>query len=148
MKDFIVPYKTEIDELMFLKGSILRVGLTKIGAYVGQPVMLDIITNNPGLTQKVLADLAGIKPSTVNVMLGRMAKNGLVEIKKDENNSKFSRVFITDSGKELSEKCSKFKLELEKTMIEDLSAEEIENFNSILSKINNNLRKKLKEEEK
>lgn len=148
MKDIVCPRKTEIDELMFLKGTILRINLNNIGLYVGQPVMLDIITNNPGLTQKVLADIANIKPSTVNVMLGRMAKNGLVEIKKDENNSKLSRVYITETGKKLFKKCDKFKQQLDEFMFEGLSTEEIQNFNSALLKINNNLRRKLKEEEK
>lgn len=95
----------------------------------------------------MLANIAEIKPSTVNVMLGRLAKNDLVEIKKDETNSKLSRVFITESGKKLSKKCAKFKTELDNIMLEGLSANEIENFKSILSKINNNLRKQLEKEE-
>ncbi len=95
-----------------------------------------------------MADIANIKPSTVNVMLGRMAKNGLVEIKKDENNSKLSRVYITETGKKLFKKCDKLKKQLDEFMFEGVSAEEVQNFNSTLSKINNNLRRKLKEEEK
>lgn len=95
----------------------------------------------------MLADIAEIKPSTVNVMLGRMAKNGLLEIKKDNINSKLSRVFITEKGKKLSKKCTKFKTELDKIMMEGLSDDEIESFTSTLSKINNNLRKQLEKEE-
>ena len=147
MKDIVCPHKTEIDDLMFLKGTILRIELNKIGVYVGQPVMLDIINNNPGLTQKNLADIAEIKPSTVNVMLVRMAKNGLVRIEKDKYNSKLSRVFITENGNKLSKKCAKCKTEIDKIMMEGLSANEIESFKSILSKINNNLRKQLEKEE-
>lgn len=147
MKEFICPNKDEIDELMYLKGSILRIGLNKLGLYVGQPLMLDIVTSNPGSNQKILAKLAGIKPSTVNVMLGRMAKNGLVEIKKDENNSKLSQVFITDKGKELSKKSTQFKTNLDEIAYKDLSKNEIETLKNILSKINNNLKNELDKEE-
>lgn len=147
MKEFVCPNKDKIDELMYLKGSILRIGLNKLGLYVGQPLMLDIVASNPGLNQKILANLAGIKPSTVNVMLGRMAKNGLVEIKKDKNNSKLSQVFITDKGKELSKKSTQFKVNLDKIAYKDLTKNEIEILENILSKINNNLKIELEKEE-
>ncbi len=52
MKDIVCPHKTEIDEMMFLKGTILRINLNRLGLYVGQPVMLDIITNNPRINAK------------------------------------------------------------------------------------------------
>lgn len=147
MKEFVCPNKDEIDELMYLKGSILRIGLNKLGLYVGQPLMLDIVASNPASNQKILAKLAGIKPSTVNVMLGRMAKNGLVEIKKDENNSKLSQVFITDKGKELSKKSAQLKTNLDEIAYKDLSKNEIETLKNILSKINNNLKNELDKEE-
>ena len=147
MEKCICPNKDEIDELMYLKGSILRIELNKMGLYIGQPIMLDIVANNPGLNQKKLANLARIKPSTVNVMLGRMSKNGLVEIKKNENNSKLSQVFITDKGKELREKSTKFKMNLDNIVYKDLSESEIQTLKDILSKVNNNLRSELEKEE-
>ncbi|MCX4303712.1 MAG: winged helix-turn-helix transcriptional regulator [Clostridia bacterium] len=147
MNGFVSPNKDEIDELIYLKGSILRIGLNKLGLYVGQPLMLDIVTSNPGLNQKILAKLAGIKPSTVNVMLNRMAKNDLVEIKKNEKNSKLSQVFATNKGKELHEKSMQFKQKLDKIAYKDLSRDEIETFKNILSKINNNFKEELEKEE-
>lgn len=52
MKDIVCPHKTEIDELIFLKGTILRIGLNKMGLYVGQPVTLDIVASNPRFDTK------------------------------------------------------------------------------------------------
>ena len=147
MNGFVSPNKDEIDELIYLKGSILIRGLNKLGLYVRQPLMLDIVTSNPGLNQKILAKLAGIKPSTVNVMLNRMAKNDLVEIKKNEKNSKLSQVFATNKGKELHEKSMQFKQKLDKIAYKDLSRDEIETFKNILSKINNNFKEELEKEE-
>lgn len=148
MEHIIYQDKSELDELMYLRGSVLRNELTKIGLYVGQPIMLSIIDNNPGLTQKKLAIIAGIKPSTVNVMLGRMSKNGLVEIKKDENNLKLSRVYLTESGKELAKKSSIVKKELDEKSFKNLTDEEIEIFKNLLLKVNLNLQKELEKEEK
>lgn len=147
MKDIIYQDKSEFDELMYLRATMLRIGLTKMGLYVGQPIMLGIVANNPGLTQKNLSIIAGIKPSTVNVMLGRMAKNGLVEIKKDESNLKLSRVYVTEKGAKLAKESDNFKTELDKKAYKNLTDEEIKNFKNILSKVNSNLQKELEKEE-
>ena len=147
MKDIIYQDKSEFDELMYLRATMLRIGLTKMGLYVGQPIMLGIVAENPGLTQKNLSIIAGIKPSTVNVMLGRMAKNGLVEIKKDQSNLKLSRVYVTEKGAQLAKESANFKNELDKKAYKNLTDEEIKNFKNILSKVNSNLQKELEKEE-
>lgn len=147
MKELVCPNKDEIDELMYLKSTILRIGLNKIGLYIGQPAVLDIVTQNPGLNQKVLSNMAGIKPSTVNVMLSRMAKNDLIEIKKDGTNSKLSKVYTTQKGKELSQKGIKLKTRLDEIIYKDLTDKEITDLKNILSKINANLKKELESEE-
>ena len=46
-----------------------------------------------------------IKPSTLNVMIGRMEKNGLIEKRKDEEDSRKSRIYFTEKGKSLCERC-------------------------------------------
>lgn len=41
-----------------------------------------------GCTQKELAEKMQVKPSTLNVMIGRMEKNGYIEKKQDEKDSR------------------------------------------------------------
>lgn len=144
MEEINMPGKDELDELMFYKSNLMRAKLSKLGLYVGQPLILNIVVFNPGLTQKNLANIGRIKPSTVNVMLNRMAKNGLIEIKKDENNAKFSKVYATKKGKQLSEKCVEFKTNLQNIIYENITEEEKNEFKNILLKINNNLKNELK----
>ena len=43
MKELICPNKDEVDELIYLKGTLLRNGAYKIGLYMGQPLILDVI---------------------------------------------------------------------------------------------------------
>lgn len=146
-KDIICPRKNEVDEFMYLNGALLRNGLYKIGLYVGQPVILDVISKNPGLTQKTLADLGGIKPSTINVMLTRMAKNELVEIKRDEKNSKLSRVYITEKGKNLCAKALEYRENIQEKQFNNFTEAEVETFKELLNRINQNLQSILDEEE-
>lgn len=147
MKDMVCPNKDEFEEFMYLNGTILRNGLYKIGLYIGQPVILDVISKNPGLTQKMLSDLGGIKPSTINVMLARMAKNDLVEIKKDDKNYKISRVYITEKGKKMCMQALDYKKKIQEKQFENFSAEEIEIFKSLLNRMNKNLKTLLDKEE-
>ena len=60
-----------------------------------------------GCTQKELAEKMQIKPSTLNVMIGRMEKNGYIEKKQDEKDSRKSRIYFTEKGKSISEDCHK-----------------------------------------
>lgn len=147
MNDIICPRKDELDEFMYLNGVLLRNGLYKIGLYVGQPAILDVISKNPGLTQKVLADLGGIKPSTINVMLARMAKNGLVETKRDKNNSKLSKVYITEKGQKLCLEALEYRRNIQTKQFNNFSEDEIKTFKDLLTRINQNLQSVLDEEE-
>lgn len=147
MEELICPNKNEVDEFVCLSGALLRNGLYKIGLYVGQPMILDVINKNPGLTQKMLANIGGIKPSTINVMLSRMAKNELVQIKKDKENSKLSKVYITEKGKELCEKALEYKEYVYKQQFKNFTETEIETFKNLLNKVNDNLKNLLEEEE-
>ena len=58
-----------------------------------------------GCTQKELAEKMQIKPSTLNVMIGRMGDNGYIEKKQDEKDSRKSRIYFTEKGKSISEDC-------------------------------------------
>lgn len=147
MSEIICPNKDEMDSLMYLNTTLLRLGAYKSGLYVGQPLILNIISDNPGLTQKMIADIAKIKPSTINVMLARMEKNGLVKSKKDKENSKICRVFITEKGEKLGNNALNFKNNIRKRQFDGLTEQEIQDFKNILKKINKNLERLLHEEE-
>lgn len=57
------------------------------------------LSKKEGCTQKELADMMQIKPSTLNVMIGRMEKNGYIEKKQDEKDSRKSRIYFTEKEK-------------------------------------------------
>ena len=56
-----------------------------------------------GCTQKELAEKMQVKPSTLNVMIGRMEKNGYIEKKQDEKDSRKSRIYFTEKGRSICE---------------------------------------------
>lgn len=139
--------RDDIDKLMFLLVNSRRIILEKIDLYKGQPIILKLIEDNPGLSQKEFAKIARISPPTLNVMAGRLAKKGLIEIKDDENNLKIRKLYLTEKGKEKSFKAQEEMGNLREHYYKGFSDDEIETFKKLLKKVNINLENKLKEVE-
>lgn len=140
--------RDELDRVFFLKKNYLRGKLSSIGLYVGQPKVLTILSKKPGITQKELAEEADIKTSTLNVMLNRLAKNDLVEIKQDKDNMKITRVFIKRKGKEKQEKAQSFLDIVAERQFDGFSEKEKKECKEYLARMEINIEKLLKEEDK
>lgn len=147
MKYYLLEFQDEFDRFIYYIMNLKRDTLKKVGLYVGQPHILKIINEKPGLPQASLARLAGIKASTLNVMLGRMAKNGLVKIKNDKHNSKIKCVYLTDKGKEIQKIGCKIIDQIKQKQYEGFSEKEKNELQCYMSRINKNLNNILKKEE-
>lgn len=139
--------RDEIGEFIFLSMNLRRISLNSIGLYNGQPIILKLIEENPGLSQKEFAKLAQISKPTLNVMLSRLQKKGFVEVKYDEKNSKTSHVYITESGKIKNKDAQKVLDEFQEFHYLNFTEEEKETFKKLLSKMSKNLENRLKEAE-
>ncbi len=74
-----------------------------------------------------------IKPSTLNVMIGRMEKNGYKK-KQDEKDSRKSRIYFTEKGKSISEDCHKRFAMIQQKLQEYFTKEEQEELDRLLNK--------------
>lgn len=92
------------------------------------------LSKKEGCTQKELADMMQIKPSTLNVMIGRMEKNGYIEKKQDEKDSRKSRIYFTEKGKNISNDCYQRFLTIQETLQEYFTKEEQEELERLLNK--------------
>src|SRR5699024_7101506 len=98
--------------------------LDEIGVYHGQPGMLLILSNQDGQSQKDLADKLNLAPATITVMLNRMEKAGLVERRQDPEDLRISRVYLTDKGRDLSNKSNQVMKKVEKETFGNFTREE------------------------
>lgn len=92
------------------------------------------LSKKEGCTQKELADMMQIKPSTLNVMIGRMEKNGYIEKKQDEKDSRKSRIYFTEEGKNISDECYQRFFRIQKTLQEYFIKEEQKELERLLNK--------------
>lgn len=73
----------------------------------GQMPLLVSLCKKDGLVQRELADKLDIKPSTLNVMIHRLEKNGFLIKKQDSKDQRKSRIYISEYGKNLVESVKK-----------------------------------------
>lgn len=113
--------------------------LTALGLYPGQEHMLMQLWNEEGVTQSALVERLCVEPSTVTKSLQRLEKVGFVERRQDSEDSRVSRVYLTDAGRELQVPVRQIWCDLEKVMVDGLSDVELALLRRILGQIEDNL---------
>ncbi|MFW6264943.1 MAG: MarR family winged helix-turn-helix transcriptional regulator [Bacillota bacterium] len=74
--------------------------LDKVDIYPGQPPLMMVLNEQDGQSQSELAEKLKIKPATITVMINRMEKVDLLERRRDAEDQRVSRVYLTDKGRE------------------------------------------------
>lgn len=75
--------------------------LAEVGLHAGQEIFLLQLWQQDGLTQTQLAGSMCVQPPTVNKMLSRMESAGLVTRRQDAEDSRVSRVYLTEKSRDL-----------------------------------------------
>ena len=135
----------EVNRLHFTK---FHQALSEFGLGKGQPPILKYLSLNDGCTQSEIAKREHVTAATTTVMLQTMEKNGLIERKNDENDLRIMRVYITDKGREIQEKCDEAIENMEKEIYRDFTTAEIDAFKALLTKKRDRLKVLLEMEEK
>ncbi|MGL5616031.1 MAG: MarR family winged helix-turn-helix transcriptional regulator [Sarcina sp.] len=117
--------------------------LEKKGLYAGQPPLLFSLMKNEVLSQKEIAEKLNIKPATVNVMVKRLEKTGLVEKSKDEVDLRISRIRLTTKGQETCLEAMDTMAKMSKKIFQCLTEDEEETLKILLNKVNENMKKNL-----
>lgn len=119
--------------------SILNSKLSNMSIQSGQHDFFYVISKNEGITQKDLSEKLNIGKSTTAKAVKQLMKQGYIYRKKDEEDKRFERLFLTESGKEIAPQVSKIFQEVIDITTRGLTGEEIEVVESLLNKILNNV---------
>ncbi|HKV01445.1 MAG TPA: MarR family transcriptional regulator [Ktedonobacteraceae bacterium] len=124
-------YKPEYESINFLLSMICRAqrgkmseALTEIGLYAGQEMFLWHLWRQDGLTQSQLIERMCVQPPTVSKMLDRLERTGLVESRPDSEDSRISRVYLTEQGHRSQRAVRDIWTDLEQRITEGLNVEE------------------------
>lgn len=135
----------EVNRLHF---STFHQTLSQFGLGKGQPPILKYLSLNDGCKQSELAQNEHVTAATITVMLQTMEKNGLIVRKSDEKDLRIMRVYITDKGRSVQQKCDEAIKNLEKEIYADFNQEELDAFRRLLVKKRDRLKEILESEEK
>jgi DNA-binding MarR family transcriptional regulator len=75
--------------------------LEEIGLYRGQPPVLRMLWEQEGRTHSELAGKLNVQPATITKMIQRMERAGFVERRSDPNDERVSRVYLTETGRNI-----------------------------------------------
>jgi MarR family transcriptional regulator, organic hydroperoxide resistance regulator len=113
--------------------------LGDMGLYVGQEILLMYLWEQDGLIQSDLACKMQVEAPTLTKMLNRMEKAGLLQRRKDEEDARICRIYLTDAGRSLQQPITHAWSLLEKRILASLTLEEQLLLRRLLLQVHNNL---------
>jgi|SRR5690554_3106899 len=111
--------------------------LRKLDIYVGQDIFLLTLQAHGSLTQKELKEKLMVEFATINKLVNRSVKRGLVTKTKDPDDMRVSIVKLTKPGEEVSVRIKECWNKLEDDFFASLNDEEKVQLQKLLSKLNN-----------
>jgi MarR family transcriptional regulator, organic hydroperoxide resistance regulator len=124
-----MDHKPEYESINFLLSMICKAqrtqmngALTAIDLYAGQEMFLWHLWREDGLTQTQMVER--VQPPTVSKMLERMEKAGLVTRRSDPEDSRVSRVYLTEQGRRSEQAVRDIWKTIEQRITAGLSVEE------------------------
>lgn len=117
----------------------VRALLDEIGLYRGQQFVLCALWQEEGVTHSELADRLHVHPATVTNALKRMERAGFLERRPDPQDQRVSRVYLTDTGREIRSSVEQIWARLEEQTLEGFSQGERETLERLLERVHRNL---------
>ncbi|PAE93988.1 MarR family winged helix-turn-helix transcriptional regulator [Shouchella clausii] len=98
--------------------------LRGLNLYVGQDNLLYRLWLGDGVTQMQLCEHLKCEPPTVTNMVKSLEQNGFIYRKRDEQDARIMRIFLTDKGKELKKPVEIKWREQQEKLLHSISAED------------------------
>jgi len=114
----------------------LGAALNDLDIYPGQEQLLFTLEKSGPLPPSQLAELLGVRPSTVTKMVSRLSAKDLVVKTKQADDGRMVVIALTDAGDGIMKQLAKRKKRVEKVLLSGLSKEESKNLRKLLEKTN------------
>lgn len=112
----------------------------KFKVHPGQAFLLNILNEKNGKSQKELAERLGVKPPSITVMLKKLEQEKYIEKIQDEKDQRLTRIYITDSGRELAKMVTHALREMEKQAFSNMTELEVMFLRRLLLQMKENLK--------
>ena len=113
--------------------------LDVLGLYHGQPSVLNALWKQEGMTQSELSDALNRSPSTITKMVQRMEKAGFVERRDDPSDERISRVYLTETGRNVRSAVEDVWQSFAAQAFEAFTEDELAHFHTLLERLYHNI---------
>ena len=117
---------------------VRRMGMTR-----AQWAVLARIERNEGLKQSEIAEILEIQPITLTRLLDRLAENGLIERRPDENDRRAWRLYLTPAAKPLVDRLDALGRDMMRNVLKGISADALASLTSQIGAVRDNIRGEL-----
>ena len=90
----------------------------------GQAMVLCTVAKQDGLTQSEIADRLSVQGATITNMLQRLEETGLVVRRRDAEDNRLVRVFLTEIGRQKEEAINERFMAMQQLVFKDISDDE------------------------
>ena len=105
-------------------------------------MLIHLSRGNGSFSQKDIAEMFDISPAAVATSMKKMEAAGYISRNKHaRDDARYNNVFVTEKGTREVEAADKYFATIDKSMFENFTEAEIEQFISLLQKANSNLQK-------
>ena len=118
----------------------VRIGAENLGVKNAYRALLSTLYVKDGGTQLSLAEKTGMKAPTISITLRKMEKEGLVRRVVDENDLRKTHVYLSDKGRETTERLNEGINGINNIFVEGMSDEEADFFIRSLERIKASMR--------
>ena len=113
--------------------------LEELGLYRGQHRILRALWQTDGLTHTELSEQSHVRASTISTTVQRMESAGLVARRRDAEDQRVSRVYLTERGRRLQEAVEGTWAQLETEILANMTLEEQLLLRRLLLQVRENL---------
>ena len=110
-----------------------------MGLHRGQPPVLFTLEEHEGMSSSDMADFLNVTPATLTNKIKRMEKAGLVIRKRDPEDERVRRIYITEKGRGLMNQVKTSMREIENVLLKGFSETEVEDLREKLRRILGNI---------
>ena len=98
-----------------------------------------LIVTNPGVRPGALTEELRVKPSSIATLVNALAGDGLVERKQDKTELRANKLYATKAGLRAFQEMWDIHCELDKLLLEPLSASERKTFVALMRKLDRSM---------
>jgi len=98
--------------------------MDQIGLHRAQATLLCRLFDHDGMTQSEIAEQLSVQGATITNMLQRMEETGLVTRRRDRDDNRLVRVYLTDAGRKQERAITDQFMKVEEAIFEGLGQQE------------------------